>query len=189
MKNILLLILFLTLSGNMLSQKGVGTVVYKSGEKKEGIIKVISGYRLKFKENKKSKAERFDLESVKKIILSNSEGEGTTYITEKINNNPVLLKVITIGAVSLYSEDVVYVSNNSSGSGVVGSDGGIFYLKKKDSNDFVKVQSNTLFANYFIDSVIDYFKDCESLKNKIISKKYKYKDIKSIVIDYNTNCK
>ena len=52
----------------------------------------------------------------------------------------------------------------------------IFFLNKKGNDNFIEAQPDLLFADDFRESMIVFFKDCASLKMKIDSKEYKFRD-------------
>ena len=102
-----------------------------------------------------------------------------------VSNNLSFYEVVNKGKkVSLYKKS--YVTSWSApgapgmGSMTYSSSNENFYVKRDNEAIFKLVRKKN-----FVEEFSEYFKDCEEIMNKILSKEYTHKDIKRIVSKYN----
>lgn len=151
-----------------------GYVILKDETKKAGQLKIrfTNGNQLKFKD------------STGKIIIDAAAVRefnkgGVNFVTFQQDSVTEFIELITKGNLTLY-----YQHHNmaTGGSGIFTNLGGRYYIKMKGNNRMTLVDKGLNFK----DQILSYIKDDEELKTLIINEYLKYKDIKTIIMNYNT---
>ena len=197
-KSVLLLFTFLVFSFFSIGQKTKGTLVFKNGDTKEGLVKLSGSQEVKFRKNKKEKAVKFDFEKLDYAqIYFGKESHIYKNVLVSGKDSPMVLEEIVKGRVSLYN---LFSQGYSVGFAPMGAGGapmptgGNFYsinnlyvLKESETNA-THLGSNQLFTKNFKAAASEFFKDCPTLVDKIQNKEFKKKEIKAIVEFYNSHC-
>ena len=198
-KSIAIVVAFLLFSFISIGQKTKGTLVFKNGNTKEGLVKLSGSHEVKFRANKKEKAVKFDFESLEYAqIYYGKESHIYKNVLVSGKDSPVVLEEIVKGSVSLYN---LFSQGYSVGFAPMGAGGapmptgGNFYsinnlyVLKEGETNATHLGSNQLFTKNFKAAASEFFKDCPVLVDKIQNKEFKKKEIKAIVEFYNSNCK
>tara|TARA_R110000796_G_scaffold252631_1_gene389204 strand:+ start:89140 stop:89751 length:612 start_codon:yes stop_codon:yes gene_type:complete len=198
-KLFLLLILLISLNNAVLAQKTEGTLVFKNGDIKEGLVKLAGSKSVKFKATKKEKPITYDFSDLEYAKIKNGDQSSLyTNVVVEGKDDPIVLEEIVKGKVTLYHLDSKGYSPGISVMGGVGGapmyTGGNFYeiknlyVLKKGETHAIHLGSNQLFSKNFKAAASEFFKDCTHLVTKIQNKEFKKKEIKAIVEFYNTQC-
>lgn len=106
--------------------------------------------------------------------------KNTKFINETLRFIPIskrngfLMSLITDGNCELYINAGNYIH---------------YWVKRKNEPIATILYMKQILHNNFKKAAIDYFKDCPSLIEKVKSKKFTKKNIKEMVVFYNTECK
>lgn len=205
-------ILFLFLvSGNIYSQglfssMEEGTLIFKDGTQKDGLIKIV-GNTVKYRISKEDEKIKYDHTELYRVFFKDPERTDFLYefVSLKLYNNPQLLKVEIDNNLSLYCNNVSSYSGPAGGfsGGAVGmsmgggmgmSVGGansttVYYIKKKDE---LVATTLVVYGSFptksFKKTVRSYFTDCPELIEKVNKKEFRKKHFMEIVDFYNENC-
>lgn len=171
------------------AQQSRAQVKFKDGKVLEGFGKLSSKNTLKFRKSKDDKALKYSFDDIEYASIY-SFGERTKYVQylSKTENTPLLLEEHIIGAISLYSI--------SAGGNIPGADGGssynsrIFFVRKSEFSTVEYLCTSTDSGKKFRKNLLEYFKNCPALINKIQQKESgfgKY-DVENIINYFNANC-
>ncbi len=191
-KIIFILAIFICIASFGQNQKA--TLYFRDGTIIEGLIKfTLFEDQIKFRKNKKSEKIIYDYKVLKKFETT-EEGESVEY-HYKINKSSryityPLVKLVEKGKKSLYSKQGWVYSAPMGPSGGVGQSYPvtIHYISDNESDFIYNISSKKVFRGKFKKAGAEYFKDCQSLSEKISSKELKYTDIVEIIKYYNENC-
>ena len=199
-KNLLLAVALLICTANLNAQRSEAILTFKDGTVKKGLGKLISQDRVKFRENKNSKAKKYAFKNLKHVKIKDYD-EFQTYAYIRIQNKktPRVLEVKVAGYLSLYELSRTHYSPSgfAGGYGAGGFSGppmgyhydiNNFYVRKKGQKEATHLGSNHLFSKNFKKAASAYFKDCPSLVKKIQSRTFKKRDLEKIVNYYNNKC-
>jgi hypothetical protein len=170
------------------SQYNQGKIILNNAKELIGLVKITKGDDLKFKENEDSKVIEYDKKEVSKFEFNTNEGvqkyvyAQTVNLNKDNNNNkyPKLLKVIIEGKVSLFEYYTVTYNNIGLTS---------YYVKKESDIFPIFYYGGGLHRQKFIPFVSEYFKDCETLVDKVKNKELKHNQFEEVVQYYNEKCK
>lgn len=173
-------------------------MVFNDGTTKTGLGRLSGIDKIKFKTDKKSKASKYHFTNLDKVIIGEGEDSSTyKYIKVDIETYKVL-KEVSFGKVSLYTQDITGYSNGAFvptgfGGGMWIAGGSSYQIKdlfvqRTEDEMATHLGSNQLFSKNFKKAASEYFSDCPNLVQKIKDKEYKKKDIKEIVVFYNNQC-
>ncbi|NQY06806.1 MAG: hypothetical protein HRT68_11615 [Flavobacteriaceae bacterium] len=207
MKYRTILFLFLLGWGAADAQKNKAVLFFNDGTSLEGLGKIISHNRVKFKSDNKAKPVKYHFSKLERVDIYYKEGAaiyvyvklkyGGHKVMEELSygDNAVLYKLEPKG----FSPSIGFgFSTGGGGSGVAvgGTVGGGqdyfglegYYIRKGDETEAIHLGSKAFDVN-FKKAAIEYFKDCEPLVAKIKSEEWKFDDIVEIVNYYNKSCK
>ncbi|WAC02125.1 hypothetical protein N7U66_20505 [Lacinutrix neustonica] len=186
-----------------------GELILKNGTTLTGLIKLptvskdliaFNGKeKVKFKTDKKAKAQKFEETQVNQIVFRNSDTETAIFEYIPISKKRTgIFKIITKGKATLYAKNVSV--NNSSGPAYMGGVNGgtpMYYMYSyADFDEFYVLRENEEIASPLITirpsrsfrhRAKEYFADCTSVVLKLKNKDYRKEDIKEMVEAYN-NC-
>ena len=180
------------------AQKSKAVLTFKDGTVKNGLGKLISRNRVKFRSHKKAKPIKYHFKNLETVKMIQKE-DSLTYVYIRVNNKkkPRVLEVKVAGILSLYELSQTHYSAGHFG-GPGGFGGGFvpvyayninnFYVRKAGQKEATHLGSNQLFTKNFKKAASTYFKDCPSLVQKIQSRTFKKRDLEKIVNYYNRNC-
>ncbi len=156
----------------MNAQYNSGTIYFKDGKTKQGLIKKRNFAGIKFKENKDSKIITYDFNH----ITGYDTNIGYYRYKKEYNSSHKLYELLTRGKITLYS-----LQKSSSGFAIPGGGGATFgggtsttYFIEKGER-FMKLGSKVRKGNLF------YFTDCPLLIKKIKAKELKGKNVYKII--------
>ncbi|WP_127139645.1 hypothetical protein [Flagellimonas marinaquae] len=189
MKQKVILTLFLLLMTFIQAQKNYGTLIFNDGRKLNGLIK-IKGNDIIFKKSEKSERENYNYENISALTFLDKENttQRFEYIKLDHKNIPKLCYVEINDFLKLYS--------NVSSSFIMNGMGG----NLRSTSTFHIKRENEEFATYYVafgyipknsfkSVVLEYFKDCQHLINKLEKKEFKKKHYFEIIEYYNNNCR
>ncbi|MBJ2174550.1 hypothetical protein JBL43_09895 [Aureibaculum sp. A20] len=195
MKEILIIIAFLFVMP-LAAQKNVAKLYFNDGTEKTGLAKITYKNEIKFREENGGKKEIYNSDGIKCIEIFNiyEKPRKKTYCYKKINeNNPILLRQVINGKLSLYVLDTTTHGSMAGPNGSVfmtGNSSSSYYVCKGDDEIVTHLgDRGNLFSKNFIKAASEYFKDCPELVKKIEDKAYKKRDIEEVVNFYNKDCK
>ncbi len=194
-----LVLVFLLVLSSLSAQKTKGTLFFKDGIVKKGLVRLTGSGKIKYKSSKKAKATKYDFSEFEKVdILENKETVVYVHILARGHNGPQVVRELVKGKVSLYhllstGGGPVFMPGNGPGGGSYTHnrtyDIKHLYVKRKGENVATHLGSDQLFTKNFKKAASRFFKDCTSLVQKIENRAYKKRDIKEIVAFYNNECK
>jgi len=190
-------LLFLFFSAN--AQKTKGTLFFKDGSVKEGLVRLTNGEKVKFRPNKKAKATKYVFSELTEVrIMESSKPSIYVQILAKGHNGPRIVKEIVKGRVSLYHLETIgsspmYMPNAGDPGGGSFTTFGTYniknlFVKREGENVATHLGSDQLFTKNFKKAASEFFKDCEVLVSRIQQREYKKRDVKEIVTFYNNKC-
>jgi len=179
-------------------EKGLGTLFFKNGTQKNGIIEFKRG-NIYFKENKDSDEKVYTFNDVYKLNLNNENGEIDDYeyklVVEKNKTKVYLMKPKIIGKVSLYTRDIYgnsgYWQSDGFSGGSIFVDTGVnsyteHYLSKENDLYATKIILSNLRNNHFRLNVAPiFFGDCKYLMGMIMRRSFEKDDFEGLVNYYN----
>ncbi len=201
-KNIALLILFTGISVSTYAQRTEAIVYFKDGTKQEGLGKLISQNRVKFKKTRREKPVKYQFDILDKVVI-NEGGDTYEYVSRVVKDieQPRVLELLEQGGkVSLFRVvNQGYNPNMGMAGGGAGTGFGPmtgtgyysisnYYVQRSDEDKVTHLGSTHIFSKNFKKAASDYFQDCPALVEKIQNRAFKKRDIKEIVIYYN-NCR
>lgn len=189
---------FSLFSFSVLGQKTKGVLVFKNGETKKGLVKLSGSNSVKFRAKKKEKAVKYDFSTLEyaKIYIG-EEAKIYKYVAVVNKETPIILEELIVGKVTLYNLHTQGYSSGFSpmaGGGAPMYTGGAsysinnLYVLKEGEDKASHLGSDHLFSKNFKKAASAFFKDCDSLVQKIQNKEFKKKEIKEIVEFYNDHC-
>jgi hypothetical protein len=200
---LLLVVLFSTATN---AQRTKATLTFKDGTVLRGLGRLKGSASVKFRKDKKTKATKYHFKDLEKVTFYN-EDEATTYVYFSIKEKlkPKVLEEILVGEISLYR---IVIRGQHAGFGIggvgpggFGSGGGMafgmghgytiknYYVKRANEIEVSHLGSTSLFSKNFKKAASKYFEDCPELVDKIQTKEYRKRDLRSIIEFYNTHCK
>jgi hypothetical protein len=194
-----LLITSLILLTNLVvfGQKDKAELVFKDGNRIEGLAKLTKEGTIKFRKNRKEKKQLFTFKEVDTLFLENKTGSYAPFMQVKVKGQltPKILLMKFTGPRLTCFEDYFMVYR-APGSANPGMGIGNFYtvtnsyFKKPNEERAVQlVNNNELFPKSFRKSASAYFEDCPDLAEKILKREFKQQHINEIVQYYNYQCK
>ncbi|NAY93415.1 hypothetical protein GTQ34_16005 [Muricauda sp. JGD-17] len=183
----------------VLAQKSAMVLTFTDGRVLKGYGK-LRKQEVKYRAGKQSKPEYFPIADLAMIRIKLKE-DWREYHKVQIRDrdDSLMLELVEQGRVTLYrNSSQGYMPTGAAGVGSVGGagiSGGQFYsvhqyyLKKAEEAEAIHIGSNQLFEKNFKEAASTYFAECNTVVQKINSGKYKKKDIKEIVAQYNNECK
>jgi hypothetical protein len=196
--SILLFVSLVFISYNLKAQKTRAILTFKDGTIIEGFGGLKGKTYVNFKKNKESEIEKYHFDKLDNMKIY-SFGDLNTYVFKKIKGekNARIFEELYKGKVSLLR--IIYKTNTNTGVGFPTGDatnigfgtGNIshnYYVQRKNENEVTSLGTIGLFTKKFRKITSEYFKDCESLIEKIKSKEYTQRDIRVIVEYYNNDC-
>jgi hypothetical protein len=169
-----------------------GTLVYTNGKPKNGLIENTLGSDfVLFKASKDAKEEKIDASTLKAVILKVGEKKMEYHLLKvylgwgqkKISKDPSWIEVVEKGIATLY----VIKSSMSSQDGL-NKAGFLDYYIIRDGEPAAKMIANVSSLNNnqtFKAKAPLYFEDYPELAAKIKSKEYTWKDLTTVVQEYN----
>lgn len=201
MKPIFKLVVFtaiLLLSYYTEAQRTRAKLIYKDGKEVKGFGKLIGNNRVKFKASRKDKPQKLDFSLFDRVYIYSS-GYAAIYTELSVKNkiDKKIVEIMTEGdKVNLYRIASVGYSTMGSPMGFGGAPTmtyaysiNNFYVMKNGDKLATHLGSNQLFSKNFKKAASEYFKDCPSLVEKIKTKEFKKRDLKTIIDYYNEDCK
>lgn len=200
MKKLFMLYCFGCITMVAISQNKEATIVFKDGKEILGYGKLIGNDKVKFKKNKKEKAQKYNFRELKEVVIYDNNGS-KTYVQEHVmgKKKPRVMERVITGKVTLYKEvsdgyNAGFVSGGgANGMGTISMGGGShsiknYYLKRWGDDKVFHVGSNQLFKKDFKKAASQFFNDCPSLVEKIQSDEFIKRNIGEIVNYYNVHC-
>jgi hypothetical protein len=178
-----------------------GTVFFKDGNIKKGLIHKYKSDAIQFKTEKKSKSIKLNYKNIlgfenekglfkykylekrkpRKVLGFDSTKGKIIYEEDKNHQTPKFIRVILTGKINLYA--INYFSAGiplQNGVTFGGGNSTIYYIEKGTS--FVEL------GNKVRKKIINYFNDCPVLIEKIENKILRKNNVYGIVQFYNNNC-
>ncbi len=168
------------------------TIVFTDGKSKTGLVESTFGDYIFFKASEKSDAEKIESSLLSKLIFT-IKGEKReyhyvkTYLgwgQKKISKSPMWLKVLINGKATLYlnSTTLSTPSNSQNSAGFLD-----YYCIRpgEPAAKWISAVSTLNNNQHFRAKAPLYFEDYPELAEKIKSKEYTWKDIETVVNDYN----
>ncbi|TYP96759.1 hypothetical protein C7447_10658 [Tenacibaculum adriaticum] len=186
-KNLILLLLLSSI--NSFSQYQKGTLFLRDNSKITGLIKISNGFRLKFRENEKSKRTFFNYRKVKKVVFDDK----TEYVYKIESQLVVLLKKEISGKLELFSRQRASApTKNKMDDFLLGKGPFTEYFIADENSDFAdKLPLNFKSKNYR-KILSKHTLDCTDFQNKIKDKKSIKSNfdfnISQMINYYNDNC-
>jgi hypothetical protein len=178
--------------------KDLGTLFFKNGTQKNGIIEFKKGNIL-FKENKDSDEKVYTFNDVYKLNVNNDNGDNDDYeyklVVEKNKTKVYLMQPKIHGKVSLYIRDVE-ASYQISQQNPFGPDSYYrgnrtlteYYLSKENDMYATKIILSNLRNNHFRLNIAPiFFSDCEYLMGMIMRRSFEKDDFEGLVNYYNNS--
>jgi hypothetical protein len=168
-----------------------GTVVLTNGKSKKGLVNSTLGSDfIIFKSSKDANEEKIESSTVKKVIIKGkSEVREFHFLKvylgwgQKRISDPMWLKVVESGIATLYVNSTTMSSQNG-----LNSAGFLDYFVIRDGEPAAKMIANVSSMNNnqtFRAKAPLYFEDYPELVAKIKSKEYTWKDLTTVVQEYN----
>nr|WP_321223491.1 hypothetical protein [uncultured Psychroserpens sp.] len=140
------------------AQKEHGTIYFKDGTLKKGLVKIKNNHELKFKENKDTKeAIIYTFATVKKVQIEGFQMRYYKKTNEAFQPNRLVYKLID-GKVNLYMDEV----STTNSQGMVGGTALKYYVDK-ENEDVVQIYPGTPLGKSSDRIIAEYFKDCPKL--------------------------
>ncbi len=183
------------------AQKTKAILTFKDGTVLEGLGKIKSFGKVKFRKARKEKAIKYSFEELEKVKIYEG-GEINTYVYRPVKDSEFskVLQLIEKGKVTLYRiHSEGYVANANMGTGGFGGAGvgfgagnyysiNNYYVQRGNEEEVTHLGSNQLFSKNFKKAASSYFADCASLIEKIQTKEFKKRHIREVVEYYNNDC-
>ena len=188
----------LSITLNVIAQKGEATLFFRDGTKIEGLARITKFSEIKFQKSKESKKITYNYKNIDKItIWEKKRKEYVEYVYKvPIGVKPMLLEIILKGNISIFRKTqlnfdrtfgtVLYMTNNDNkilayrlGYISVSPYKRLFSEHMPDYNTRNKSIKRKLFKR---------IKGCKEILNKIENKDFHKKGILDIVNYYNDNC-
>lgn len=183
-----------------ISQNKEAIIVFKDGKEIHGYGKLIGSDKVKFKENKKGKVQKYNFRELKEVVIYDNK-VSKTYVQEHVigKEKPIVMERVMAGRITLYKKvsdgyNAGFVSGGgANGMGTISMGGGShsiknYYLKRWGDDKVFHVGSNQLFTKNFKEAISHFFNDCPSLIEKIQSDEFMKRNIGEIVNYYNVHC-
>ncbi|WP_378188289.1 hypothetical protein ACE939_07460 [Aquimarina sp. W85] len=196
-------IFFLVISTILLSynpvyaQRSTAILTYKDGKQLIGLGKIRASGKIKFKKEKKDKAQDFSFDSIARATIHEPYGM-VHYVQRRVRgtNTYVVVELVKQGVVTLYrtydrSYRTMRGEPDQFGSGFVTSGSAPiknYYVHKEGEIGITHLGSNQIFSKNFKKVASAYFKDCPVLVNKIETREYRKRDVKEILSFYIEHC-
>lgn len=186
------LLLFMISSAQ--AQWNKGTLYFRNGDVKKGLVKFNGTEKIKYKSNKEAKKVKYHFADLEKLDLSGKGIHGIYVYLLLEENLYQVVKQMETGKVNLYSLIRTYYAPSAmpgtGGTMTMGNNVNINHLFVKAEGDEYPTHlgSNDLFSKNFKKAASEFFKDCPILAQKIQNKTYKKRDIQKIVAFYNQKC-
>lgn len=175
-------------------------MVLRSGDSLEGLAKLVSNERIKFRKDRKYPKRTYNYREVSEIFI-NEAGRTKHYQYKVVERNAdsyvKLVEVISQGKLNLYrvhKQGGYSGMTHHMGAGMTMSMGGSYnineYFVGEVGSDIVKRLTSTgnLFERNFKKAAVEYFKDCPALVSKLEEKIFGKNDLEEIVGFYNKEC-
>jgi hypothetical protein len=166
------------------------TIVFSDGKSKKGLVEsTLSDYIL-FKRSKDSEEEKIESSTVRKVIFKIKDETREFHFLkvylgwgQKRISDPMWLKVVEKGIATLYVNRTTMTSQDG-----LNSAGFLDYFVIRDAEPAAKMIANVSTMNNnqtFRAKAPLYFSDYPELAEKIKSKEYTWKDLTTVVQEYN----
>jgi len=204
MKKIIFILVFLVILP-LAAQKNKATLYFRDGTVVEGLAKITSKKKIKFRKKKGSKKELYNYEDLDRVKITFNNWDRltiSTYFYKKTELNKYsLLREIIKGKLSLYEKKII--NSGDDWTPMSTSDSG-YYVWKQDDEIAVLLashkHSDNIFSKKYKKTALRYFHDCPVLVKKIENNEFqttispfgqsinKGKNIKKLVNYYNEKC-
>jgi hypothetical protein len=160
-------------------------VILKSGDTLKGIGKLKETF-VKYKKQKKSESKKIEFSKIRYMTTTWRKGYKQThrFLREKNRGEILPLQEVVKGKVSLYLTSTKVIGQN--GIAQVFRD---YYVKRVNEKEVTHIMSTALISGKFRKTTKKYFSDCPKLVDAIESRKFRKKDIVTVVKLYNKGCK
>uniref|UniRef100_UPI00404A03F8 hypothetical protein n=1 Tax=Gelidibacter sp. TaxID=2018083 RepID=UPI00404A03F8 len=187
-------------SGTFANKWYEGELVLTNNDTLNGLVKFenasedIVGFgsnKIKFKENEKAKTEAFKKDEVRHFIVTNNYDNVVKYaFINTSKNRKQLLEVLAEGKVSLYLKSQDYNMplgrfDNSATQMTMPINHDLYYVKRENQKEATNDFFSSVFKS-FKKTAANYFSDCPQVVSKINDETYVWKDLKTIVEEYNS---
>lgn len=175
------------------------TIFFKDGSKKIGLAKLTNDNLIKFKIEKKKKAQKLDFKQVDKISLRIDLKKTTfQYKTIEGDKNPTLLEIIDSGKITLYKTDHtsqfisananndLFESNPNNNTTIIKSSR--LYVCREGEKYVSELDRRRFNSKHFTKAALEYFKDCPALVQMIKNEELKKRALIEMVEFYNEEC-
>tara|TARA_R110000744_G_scaffold361377_3_gene469116 strand:+ start:93 stop:665 length:573 start_codon:yes stop_codon:yes gene_type:complete len=181
------------------SQKTKAELIFKDGTLMKGLGEPTNVNNIRFRKERKAKKEFYSFEEVDTLKVY-YDFNPTIFVIVKIKDKtvPKVLEVAHSGKNVTYFRDIEQgysapTRTPTGGGGFFMSGGGAYnttysYLRKTDEKEAVYLGSSNWMTKNFKKGASDFFSDCPLLVKKIQNRDFRKKDLKEIILFYNTEC-
>lgn len=187
-------------SGTFANKWYEGELVLTNNDTLSGLVKFenasedIIGFgsnKIQFKANEKAKSKAFKKDEVRYFVVTNNYDDVVKYaFVNTSKKRKQLLQVLAEGKVSLYLKSQDYNMplgrvDNGATQMTMPVNNDLYYVKRENQKEATNDFFSSVFKS-FKKTAANYFSDCSQVVSKINDETYLWKDLKTIVEEYNS---
>lgn len=197
--NYLLFLTFFMALSQSFSQKTKAELIFKDGSLIKGLAEPTNVNNIRFRKERKAKKEFYSFEEVDTLkVYYDFNPTIFVLVTIKDKTAPKVLEMAHSGKNVTYYRDIEegYSAPRrtpTGGGGFLMTGGGSYnttysYLRKTNEKEAVYLGSSYWMTKNFKKGASNFFSDCPELVKKILNRDFRKKDLKEIILFYNTKC-